>query len=125
MKDGRVVSATGASGLKYRRKIELSTELTDEERKNAYNALDSVLERMQKGELTDFRMVIRGSGERFTNGDNSALRGRVKEHRKKVFTFCFIIQKEAEKRCSIFGILNNRNFEKNLIILKIKKPETD
>lgn len=85
MKDGRVVSATGVRGLKYRRKIELSTELTDEERKNAYNALDSVLERMQKGELTDFRMVIRGSGERVTNGDNSALRGRVKEHRKKVF----------------------------------------
>lgn len=86
--------------------------MTDEERKNAYNALDSVLERMQKGELTDFRMVIRESGEQVTNGDNSALRGRAKEHRKKVFTFCFIIQKEAEKRCSIFGILNNGNFEK-------------
>lgn len=89
LKDGRVVSATGVSGIKYRRKIELSTELTDEERKKAYSALDSVLERIQKGELTDFRMVIRGSGERITNGDSPSLSGRAKELKEKGFYFLF------------------------------------
>lgn len=42
------------------KKIELSTELTDEQRKNAFEALDEVLDRVKKGEISDFRMVIKG-----------------------------------------------------------------
>lgn len=49
VENGVVISATGVSGVRYRRKIELSTELTEEQRENAYKALDNVLERIKKG----------------------------------------------------------------------------
>lgn len=43
VENGAVVNATGVSGIRYRRKIELSTELTEEQRANTYKALDDVL----------------------------------------------------------------------------------
>ena len=48
VENGAVVSATGVSGVRYRRKIELSTELTEEQRKDAYRALDTVLKRIKE-----------------------------------------------------------------------------
>lgn len=89
VENGVVVSATGVSGVRYRRKIELSTELTEEQRTNAYQALDEVLERIKKGELSDFRMVIKGANQRVTNGDATNLSGRAKELRDKGFYFLF------------------------------------
>lgn len=89
VKNGAVISATGVSGVRYRRKIELSTELTEEQRTNAYRALDEVLERIKKGELSDFRMVIRGANQRVTNGDTTNLSGRAKELQDKGFYFLF------------------------------------
>ena len=89
IENGAVVSATGVSGVRYRRKIELSTELTEEQRKNALLALDEVLERMKKGELSDFRMVIKGANQRVTNGDTAKLSGRAKELQEKGFYFLF------------------------------------
>src|SRR5262249_709882 len=41
--NGSVVSATGVSGVRYRRQIELSTSLSQEERRAAYRALDEIL----------------------------------------------------------------------------------
>ena len=76
VENGAVVSATGVSGVRYRRKIELSAELTKEQKKNAYQALDEVLERIKKGELSDFRMVIKGANHRVTNGNTINLSGR-------------------------------------------------
>ena len=89
VKNGAVVSATGVSGVRYKRKIELSTELTEEQRKNAYKALDQVLDRLQKGELSDFRMVIKGANQRVTNGNTARLSGRAKELEEKGFYFLF------------------------------------
>ena len=89
VQNGAVISATGVSGVRYRRKIELSTELTDEQRTNAYKALDDVLERIKKGELSDFRMVIKGGNHRVTNGDTVNLSGRAKELQEKGFYFLF------------------------------------
>lgn len=89
VENGAVVSATGVSGVRYRRKIELSTELTEEQRQNAYKALDSALERIKKGELADFRMVIKGANQRVTNGDTTNLSGRAKELQEKGFYFLF------------------------------------
>ena len=86
---GAVVSATGVSGVKYRRKIELSTELTEQQKINACQALDSVLERVKKGELSDFRMVIKGGNQRVTNGNTVNLSGRAKELQEKGFYFLF------------------------------------
>lgn len=89
VENGAVVSATGVSGVRYRRKIELSTELTEEQRANAYRALDEVLERIKQGELSDFRMVIKGANQRVTNGDSTKLSGRAKELQEKGFYFLF------------------------------------
>ncbi len=89
MKNGIITSATGVSGIKYRQKIENSIELTEEQRINALAALDSVLDRMLKGELADFRMVIKGANQRVTNGDTVNLSGRAKELEEKGFYFLF------------------------------------
>lgn len=87
--NGAVISATGVSGVRYRRKIELSTELTEAQRENAFKALDSVLERIKKGELYDFRMVIKGANQRVTNGNTTKLSGRARELQEKGFYFLF------------------------------------
>lgn len=84
--DGAVVSATGVTGVKYKRKIELSTELTSEQKQNAYRALDEVLLQIREGKLSDFRMVIKGS-QRTTHSDSKKLSGRAKELEEKGFYF--------------------------------------
>ena len=89
VENGAVVSATGVSGVRYRRKIELSTELTEEQKKNAYQALDEVLNRIKQGKLADFRMVIKGANQRVTNGNTTNLSGRAKELQDKGFYFLF------------------------------------
>lgn len=89
VENGAVVSATGVSGVRYRRKIELSTELTQDQKENAFLALDNVLERIKNGELSDFRMVIKGGNQRVTNGDTANLSGRAKELQEKGFYFLF------------------------------------
>lgn len=89
IENGAVVSATGVSGVRYKRKIELSTELTEEQKANAYQALEDVLNRIKKGELSDFRMVIKGANQRVTNGDTANLSGRAKELQEKGFYFLF------------------------------------
>lgn len=87
VENGAVVSATGVSGVRYRRKIELSTELTEEQRQAAFEALDGVLDRIKKGKLSDFRMVIKGANQRVTNGNTTNLSGRAKELEEKGFYF--------------------------------------
>src|SRR5205085_4691291 len=58
--NGAVVSATGVSGIRYKRQIELSTALNEDEKQAAFNALESILKQIERGEVSDFRMVIRG-----------------------------------------------------------------
>lgn len=89
VKNGVVVSATGVSGVRYKRKIELSTELTDEQRENAFKALEETLERIKNGELSDFRMVIKGANQRVTNGNTTNISGRAKELQEKGFYFLY------------------------------------
>lgn len=48
--NGTVVSATGVRGVRYKRQIQLSTELTDVERKDAFQALDKMLNRVRNNE---------------------------------------------------------------------------
>lgn len=88
VKNGAVVSATGVSGIRYKRQIELSTSLSDEEKKNALAQLEQVLGRIQRGEISDFRMVIRNE-QRTTHSDSVKLSGRAKELKDKGFYFLF------------------------------------
>lgn len=84
--NGSLVSATGVSGVRYKRQIELSNELTDGQKHNALSALGLVLAQMQAGELSDFRMVIKGT-QRTTHSDSRKLSGRAKELHDKGFYF--------------------------------------
>ena len=78
LKDGKVVSATGVSGKKYRQQIAESTALTEEERAAALQALDDTLQAIRDGHLVDFRMTIRGQ-QRVLHGNSAKLSGRAKE----------------------------------------------
>jgi DNA modification methylase len=83
---GAVVSATGVSGVRYRRQIELSTALTDTEKQLAYRALDSILDELRLGKLSDFRMIIRGQ-QRATHSDSEQVSGRARELSERGFYF--------------------------------------
>lgn len=77
-RDGAVVTATGVSGIRYRRQIQRSTALSAEERAAALAALDATLAKVAAGELFDFRMVIRGQ-QRVTHSDSTDVSGRAVE----------------------------------------------
>jgi len=88
VRNGSVISATGVSGVRYKRQIELSTALTDGEKKDAFGALGRVLERIKNNEIADFRMIIRGQ-QRTTHSDSEKVSGRAKELLQKGFYFLF------------------------------------
>ena len=78
VENGAVVSASGVRGVRYRRQIELLTELSDLEKKAAFLALNGMLQRMMDRELSDFRMIIRGQ-QRTTHSDAERVSGRARE----------------------------------------------
>lgn len=84
--NGSVISATGVSGVRYKRQLELSTALSDAERKAAFEALAKMLADVSAGNVSDFRMVIRGQ-QRATHSDSEKVSGRAKELRDKGFYF--------------------------------------
>jgi site-specific DNA-methyltransferase (adenine-specific) len=116
VKNGSVVSATGVSGIRYKRQIELTTTLTEEEKKNALNALNEVLAKIKLGEISDFRMIIRGN-QRTTHSNSEKVSGRAKELKQKGFYFLFynpdgtlpgdvwdIIPEDTQKRKTHFAV---------------------
>lgn len=83
---GAVVSATGVTGVRYARQLDLSTELTETEKSNAREALAHILDEIRAGKLADFRMVIRGQ-QRSTHSDSEKVSGRARELQQKGFYF--------------------------------------
>lgn len=84
--NGAVVSATGVSGVRYKRQIELSTTLSEEEKREAFKALNQILADVGAGIISDFRMIIRGQ-QRATHSDSEKVSGRAKELRDRGFYF--------------------------------------
>ncbi|ROZ62267.1 site-specific DNA-methyltransferase [Ramlibacter sp. WS9] len=84
--NGAIVSATGVTGVRYKRQLELSTALSGEERRAASLALDAMLADVAAGKASDFRMIIRGQ-QRSTHSDSEKVSGRAKELRDKGFYF--------------------------------------
>jgi DNA modification methylase len=84
--NGSVVSATGVSGIRYKRQIELSSCLSDTEKKNAINELNHMLENIVSGVISDFRMIIRGQ-QRTTHSNSQKVSGRARELEEKGFYF--------------------------------------
>lgn len=84
--NGSVVSATGVTGVRYKRQIELSTSLSPSEKVAALNALNGVLDDVRAQRISDFRMVIRNQ-HRATHSDSVKVSGRAKELQAKGFYF--------------------------------------
>lgn len=90
-KDGKIVSATGVSGMKYRDQIQHSNSLTIQEKSEAITALEETLEGIREGKLNDFRMTIRGQ-QRVLHGNSAKLSGRAKELQENGF---YILKSQA------------------------------
>jgi DNA modification methylase len=86
VENGTVISATGVSGVRYKRQIELSSVLSAEEKSNAFKGLEETLDKIRKGDLHDFRMIIRGQ-QRTTHSDSASVSGRAREVAEKGFYF--------------------------------------
>jgi site-specific DNA-methyltransferase (adenine-specific) len=86
VQNGAVISATGVSGVRYKRQIELSAELTAAEKAEARAALEQMLQEIEQGRLADFRMIIRGR-QRTTHSDAEKVSGRARELRERGFYF--------------------------------------
>lgn len=84
--NGSVVSATGVTGIRYKRQIELSTALAPAEKVAALVALNGILDDVREQRISDFRMVIRGQ-QRTTHSDSVKVSGRAKELQTKGFYF--------------------------------------
>jgi site-specific DNA-methyltransferase (adenine-specific) len=84
--NGSIVSATGVRGIRYKRQIELSTRLTEEEKQAAFQALDDMLTEMQAGKIADFRMIIKGQ-QRTTHSDQEKVSGRARELEQRGYYF--------------------------------------
>ena len=82
--NGRIVSITGVSGVKYEREIHESKYLTAMEKAAAFKELADTLEDMKKYKILDFRMYVRGR-PRLYNGNDPKLSGRAKEIVEKGF----------------------------------------
>ena len=83
-KEGKIVTATGVSGKKYKRQIHLSKALTGHEKQMALVALAETLRKVEMGVIPDFRMVIRGT-QRATHSDDPQFSGRASELRRRGF----------------------------------------
>lgn len=86
VQNGAVVSATGVTGVRYKRQIELSTILTDEQKQSAFSELNAVLDMVKTGGIADFRMIIKGQ-QRTTHSDSTKVSGRAKELETKGYYF--------------------------------------
>ncbi len=101
--NGSIVSATGVSGVRYRRQIELSTSLTNDEKKAAMKALGEMLAKVSLGELADFRMIIRNQ-QRTTHSESERVSGRARELKEKGFYF-LAYHPEGSKPGDVWDIL--------------------
>lgn len=84
--NGAIVSASGVSGVRYKRQVELSTVLSDIEKSAAFNDLEALLSEVRQGKISDFRMVIRGQ-QRTTHSDSIQVSGRAKELTQRGYYF--------------------------------------
>lgn len=84
--NGAIVSATGVTGVRYQRQIELSTALSEAEKQAALEALETLLNQIRLGGIADFRMIIRGQ-QRTTHSNSQSVSGRARELAEKGFYF--------------------------------------
>ncbi len=110
-KNGRVVTPSGVSGVKYRRQILSSADLDEAEKEKALAALDEALRKVRSGEMPDFRMIIRGT-QRSTHSDSPEYSGRAEELQKH--GFCVLpYHKKGTKPGDIWRIIPEDEWRKD------------
>ena len=109
--NGAVVSATGVTGVRYKRQIELSSALNEKEKESAFLALNQILKQIEEGKISDFRMVIRGQ-QRTTHSNSEKVSGRAKELLQKGFYF-LKYHPNGSKPSDVWDIIPEDN-QKNL-----------
>lgn len=110
-KNGQVVTPTGVSGIKYRQQILSSTELNEEEKRDALAALEEALGKVASGEMPDFRMIIRGT-QRSTHSDSPEFSGRANELQKR--GFCVLpYHKQGTKPGDVWRIIPEDEWRKD------------
>lgn len=83
-RNGTIITPTGVSGSRYRRQIARSPDLSSAEKVAALKALEGALRRVERGDIPDFRMVIRGC-QRSTHSDSLEFSGRANELQSRGF----------------------------------------
>ena len=116
VRNGAVVSSSGVSGVRYRRQIELSTALTKEEKASAMKDLQQTLQKVETGEIPDFRMIIRNQ-QRATHSDSERVSGRAKELKDKGYYF-LLYSKNGSLPTDVWEILpeDTQNREKHYAV---------
>lgn len=109
--NGCVISATGVSGVRYKRQLELSTALTDQEKQFAFRALEDTLNEVRQGRLPDFRMIIRGQ-QRTTHSDSTVVSGRARDIEQKGFYF-LKYHPDGSKPSDVWDIIPEDTQERN------------
>lgn len=110
-RDGKIVTPTGVSGSRYERQIKRSEELTPDERRTALEALHETLKRVERGEIQDFRMLIRGT-QRSTHSDSLEFSGRANELRSR--GFCILpYHKNGPKPGDVWRIIPEDQWRKD------------
>ena len=112
IQNGRVVSSTGVSGVRYRRQIESSPELSDGEKDSALSALDNILAEMRNGLVSDFRMIIRGN-QRTTHSNSARVSGRAKELHDKGF-YIIRVHPKGSKPADVWDIVPEDSQQRKL-----------
>lgn len=110
-RDGKIVTPTGVSGAKYEQQIRRSTELTAQEKEAALEALADTLRKVERGEIADFRMVIRGT-QRSTHSDSREFSGRANEIQAR--GFCILpYHKNGSKPGDVWHIVPEDEWRKD------------
>jgi DNA modification methylase len=111
IRNGSVVTATGVSGINYRRQIQRTPMLNEEERAGALQALEATLQKVAAGELFDFRMVIRGQ-QRVTHSDSINMSGRASELERKGY-YILPYDKRGSKPSDVWEIIPEDEWRKD------------
>lgn len=77
-RNGKITSASGVTGKKYYKQIRESKTLSEDEKVVAQQALENTLAEMERGEIVDFRMTIKGV-QRTYHSQSEKISGRAKE----------------------------------------------
>ncbi len=110
-RNGRIVSPTGVSGSKYEQQISQSKSLSSEEKSAALAALRETLRKLERGEIQDFRMVIRGQ-QRSTHSDSTEFSGRAGELRAR--GYCILpYHKNGTKPGDVWHIIPEDQWRKD------------